>query len=65
MASHEYYSFLDGFLGYNQVKIVVEDELKTTFNTNWRTFAYKILMNMPFGLCNVLAIFQRKMTQAF
>ena len=34
IASHEYYSFLDGFLGHNQVKIAKEDQLKTTFTTN-------------------------------
>ena len=43
-------SFLDGYLGYNQVMVNEEDRLKTTFTTKWGTFAYK---RMPFGLINV------------
>ena len=62
VAGHECYSFLDGFSGYNQVQIAKEDRLKTTFTTDWGTFAYKV---MPFGLCNAPATFQRIMTQAF
>ena len=59
VAEHESYPFLDGFLGYNQVKIAKEDQLKTTFTTNWSTYAYTV---MPFGLCNAPATFQRVMT---
>jgi hypothetical protein len=62
VAGHECYSFLDGFSGYNQVRIAEEDQLKTTFTTDWGTFAYTV---MPFGLCNAPATFQRIMTQAF
>lgn len=62
VAGHECYSFLDGFSGYNQVRIAKEDQLKTTFTTDWGTFAYRV---MPFGLCNAPATFQRVMTQAF
>ena len=62
VARHECYSLLDGFSGYNQVKIAKEDQLKTTFTTDWGTYAYKV---MPFGLCNAPATFQRVMTQAF
>ena len=62
IARHESYSFLDGFLGYNQVKIAKEDQLKTTFTTDWGTYAYTV---MPFWLYNAPATFQRVMTQAF
>jgi hypothetical protein len=62
VAGHECYSFLDGFSGYNQVRIADEDQAKTTFTTDWGTFAYTV---MPFGLCNAPATFQRIMTQAF
>ena len=62
VAGHECYSFLDGFSGYNQVRIAPEDQLKTTFTTDWGTYAYTV---MPFGLCNAPATFQRIMTQAF
>ena len=62
VAGHECYSFLDGFSSYNQVKIAKEDQLKTTFTTDWGTYAYTV---MPFGLCNAPTTFQRVMTQAF
>ena len=52
---HECCSFLDGFLGYNQVKIAKEDQLKTIFTTDWGTYAYTV---MPFGLCSAPATFQ-------
>ena len=34
------YSFLDGFLGYNQVSIKEEDEHKMAFATKWGIHAY-------------------------
>ena len=37
VSGHECYSFLDGFSGYNQVFIQPEDQLKTTFTTEWGT----------------------------
>ena len=62
VAGHECYSFLDGFSGYNQVQIAMEDRIKTTFTTDWGTYAYTV---MSFGLCNAPATFQRVMTVAF
>ena len=62
VAGHECYSFLDGFSGYNQIQIAMEDRIKTTFTTDWGTYAYTV---MPFGLCNAPATFQRVMTVAF
>ena len=47
-------SFLDGYLGYNQVMVDEEDRLKTAFITKWGTFAYR---RMPFGLINARATF--------
>ncbi|GJW34101.1 reverse transcriptase domain-containing protein [Tanacetum coccineum] len=55
LAGHEYYCFLDGFSGYFQIPIAVEDQEKTTFTCPYGTFAYK---QMPFGLYNAPAIFQ-------
>ena len=55
VASLEMMSFLDGFLGYNQIEVAEDDQHKTTFTTPWETFAYK---RMPFGLINVGATFQ-------
>ena len=31
LAGHEYYYFLDGYSGYNQIAIALEDQEKTTF----------------------------------
>ena len=52
------FSFMNGFSGYNQIKMVVEDMEKTTFITLWGTFCYKV---MHFGLKNVGATYQRAM----
>lgn len=49
VAGQKLYSFLDGFSGYNQVPIRESDQLKTTFTTEWGTYAFN---RMPFGLCN-------------
>ena len=54
LAGKEYFSFLDGFSGYNQISIAKEDQDKTTFTCPWGTYAYKVL---PFGLCNAPATF--------
>jgi hypothetical protein len=43
----EAFSFMDGFLGYNQIQIKHEDQHKTSFIYPWGTFAY---CKMPFGL---------------
>ncbi|MCO5601430.1 hypothetical protein L7F22_055551 [Adiantum nelumboides] len=56
IAGHEMYNFMDGYSGYNQLKIAPKDRSKTTFITEWRAFMYLV---MPFGLCNVPATFQR------
>jgi hypothetical protein len=51
-------SLLDGFSGYNQVLFHLEYQEKKTFTTPWGTFMY---VNMPFGLMNAGATFQRAM----
>ena len=53
---------MDGFSGYNQIKVLPEDQEKTTFTTPWGTFMYA---KMPFGLMNAKASFQRAMDIAF
>ena len=49
VAGHEMYSFLDGFSGYNQIRMAEEDVAKTAFITEWGAFAYTV---MSFGLKN-------------
>ncbi|XP_061979625.1 uncharacterized protein LOC133700079 [Populus nigra] len=56
------YSFIDGFSGYNQIKMALEDKAKTTFVTPWGTYCYKV---MPFGLKNAGATYQRAMVTLF
>ena len=58
----QYFSFLDGYSGYNQIQIALERREKTTFTCPWGTFAYMVL---PFGLCNAPAKFQRAVLEIF
>jgi hypothetical protein len=62
VARHEYYCFLDGYSGYYQIEIALEDQEKTIFTCPFGTFAYR---RMPFGLCNAPATFQRCMLSLF
>ena len=50
---------MDGFLGYNQIKMALEDTEKTSFITPWGTYCYKV---MSFGLKNAGATYQRTTT---
>ncbi|XP_062112081.1 uncharacterized protein LOC133823377 [Humulus lupulus] len=49
LAGREYYCFLDGYSGYNQIGVSPKDQHKTTFTCPYGTFAFR---RMPFGLCN-------------
>ena len=55
-------STMDGFSGYNQIKVLPEDQENNTFATPWDTFMYA---KMPFGLMNVGDTFQCAMDIAF
>jgi len=53
---------MDGFSGYNQIKMALEDMEKTTFITLWGTFCYRV---MSFGLKNAGATYQWAMVALF
>ena len=56
------FSFMDGFSGYNQIRMAPKDAEKTTFKTPMGNFYYTV---MPFGLKNAGATYQRAMTAIF
>ena len=55
LAGHEFYCFLEGYSGYNQIPIAPKDQEKTICTCPFDTFAFR---RMPFGLCNAPATFQ-------
>nr|GEW34843.1 reverse transcriptase domain-containing protein [Tanacetum cinerariifolium] len=54
--------FLDAYKGYHQIQLAEADEEKTAFHTGQRVYCYT---NMPFGLKNAGATYQRMMDKAF
>jgi hypothetical protein len=61
-AGHATFSFIDGFNGYNQIRMSTKDAAKTVFHTPIGNFYYTV---MPFGLKNAGATYQRTMTAMF
>ena len=59
---HAMFSFMDGFSGYNQIKMSSKDAAKSTFWTPIGNFYYTV---MPFGLKNAGATYQWAMTTIF
>jgi hypothetical protein len=52
--AHEFLSFMDAFLGYNQIYMDGVDQEKTSFITNHGLYCYRM---MPFGLKNAGATY--------
>ncbi|KAM2220844.1 hypothetical protein ACFX1S_019994 [Malus domestica] len=59
---HEALSFMDGYSGYNQIRMALEDGELTAFRTPKVIYCYKV---MPFGLKNAGATYQRAMQKIF
>ena len=62
LVGHDYYCFLDGYFGYNQVFVDPKDQEKMAFTGPFGIFAYR---RMPFRLCNALATFQQCIISIF
>ena len=61
-AGYEMLSFMDGFSGYNQIRLAEEDQDKTSFTTPWGTYCYVV---MPFGLKNAGVTYHHTMMVIF
>jgi len=53
---------MDGFSGYNHIKLAPKDQENTAFTCPWGTFYWNVI---PFGLKNFGATYQRAMTTIF
>ena len=62
VAGHEVYNFLDGFRGYNQIRMRPADQDETTFVTEWGVFVAVVMM---FGLKTAPTTFQRFIMEIF
>jgi hypothetical protein len=62
VAGSQMMPLLDGFSGYNQIKVKGEDKYKTTFITHWGTLTYE---RMPSGLSDASTTFKRPMQITF
>uniref|UniRef100_A0A2N9IAH4 Uncharacterized protein n=1 Tax=Fagus sylvatica TaxID=28930 RepID=A0A2N9IAH4_FAGSY len=61
-AGHKLLTFMDAFLGYNQIVLDESDQEKTSFITSRGFFCYKVML---FGLKNAGATYQRLMNRMF
>ena len=61
-AGHEMLSFMDGFSGYNQIKMHKDDVAKVSFVTDFGVYCYLV---MAFGLKNAGATYQRLVSKIF
>ena len=59
---HAMFSFMDGFSGYNQIRMSPKDAAKTSFRIPIGNFYYTVT---PFGLKNADSTYQKAMTAIF
>ena len=64
IAINELFSFMDGFSGYNQILIVIDDISKIVFRCLSSLGMFEWMV-MPFGLKNAGATYQRAMNAIF
>ena len=64
IANNELFSFMDGFSGYNQILIVIDDISKIAFRCTGSLETFEWLV-MPFDLKNAGATYQRAMNAIF
>lgn len=62
IGGHELLIFLDAYSGYNQIKLDLEDQMKTSFIMEYDTYCYNVI---PFDLKNVGATYQRIETKMY
>ncbi|XP_074301382.1 uncharacterized protein LOC141632767 [Silene latifolia] len=62
LAFHSYFCYLNGYSGFFQIPIHVDDQEKTIFTCPYGVFAYR---RMPLCLCNAPATFQCCMMAIF
>ena len=62
IAGHELLTFMDAFLGYNQIRMDPSDQEKTSFVTGQGTYCYQV---MHVGLKNAGATYQRLVNKMF
>lgn len=59
IVGHAMLFLMDGFSGYNEIKITLEDQHNSAFTCPWGTYYWNVIL---FGLKNVGATYQREMT---
>jgi hypothetical protein len=62
IAGEKYFTTIDLTLGFHQIRMIPEDEAKTTFKTHHDHFQFRV---MPFDLTNAPATFQCLMNSIF
>ncbi len=60
VANPKMYSFMDGYNGYNRIKVAKENKENSTFILEWGAYAYNV---MPFNSCNAPITFQKIVIQ--